>query len=884
MMLEWMISASILILVIIIGRHFLRGRISCRVRYGLWLLAALRLLTPVSLFESSLSVANMLPESWTGQEAENISTDYPYPQPAGSPYSGTAGGQYPRQAGEWNPRPADAESAPLADGGPGNNIPDEKKVKSGMESAAAAAGVIWLAGACALALWLAAVNGVFRYRVYRSRRIPAIPEKLRRELCTAAGCPEDGRRENRRGLLPLYVTDRVGSPCMYGLFFPAIYITPRVAADPRLLAMVLCHEQMHYRHGDHIWAVVRTLCLCIHWYNPLVWVAVRLSRQDGELACDEGVLQQLGQENRSSYGEALLALSAGVKPTLRRAMNLATSMSGTKRQLRERLSALVTVPRMAAGTTALVVLLFLGMTACTFTGRADDDNGSSAADAGAESGTDMAGSGQPEDVLSESQKNPEDTEDTEDPYRLSWVMAEEYTGYLDELESWQTEYRDKDYDGDGLADRIYQDVESEPGVMKMRVEFGNGETLAFDTYQNSPLMVQSMDLDGDGSRELLFTKPNDFSTNPPAIPSDILLLTRQGDGYRRVDTALRGESSEEQQWSPLETYMAVSCNKEDDSHIRVSWTVPGVQGDLGKTQIYLRPADEETMEYYEYSWGGWKHVPAYNAELIQERYAFLRLYFEGLSRSGDEIWVDLALEDGKLSPISSIYVAWIDGEEVELEPEEAGAVYDSWDVQTLEYFDEEGRPVAKVTEGDRVTKLTYVEASWSYSALNVQFSHEKLYWACQALRELEEWTGTRLTEVCYSMTEFGDFLFAQTPEDIIHSRSFYSRTYNSLLGSYDVIESVDYTTDMDVWYSPVKQYVTPPGYDRMTTEEILIWYFERSTIARGSKAEEIFPSWGGTYVIRTDQETYYEFHTGDGTADVGRGMCLYGPYDSYPLH
>lgn len=882
-MLEWIVSSSILIAVIIIGRRFLRGRVSCRVQYGLWLLVALRLLIPVSPFQSALSIANVLPENISTQSDMIVpiapyAADPLYQQPAADPYS----------------QPADCQDTlPAA----GNYTAGMDKADGGAEDRAAGFGIgsvvgsIWLAGACTLAMWLAAVNGVFRSRVRRDRQMLEIPQELWRDLYMAAGRPEkQGGKTgaDRKSMLPVYVTEQAGSPCMYGLFCPAVYVTPQVAADSWLLAMVLRHEQMHYRHGDHIWAVVRTLCLCIHWYNPLVWAAVGLSRQDGELACDEGVLRRLDQTHRRSYGEALLALSAGVKPTLSGAMNLATSMSGTKRQLRERLSALVTMPRMAAGTAVLVVLLSLGLAACTFTSRVDDYEENPAADradAGAESGTDaeVPASGQPEDVFSESQ---EISEETKEQYMPPWILAEEYTGYLDEVgsEGRHPEYRDQDYDGDGLTDRIYQDVESEPGIMKMRVEFGNGEVLSFDTYENSPLMVQSMDLDGDGSRELLFTKPNDFSTNPMAIPADILLFTRREDGYHQVDTALETLPEDYPYYtSPTLSYLAVSYSKADDSHIRVNWNVPGAEGDLGKTQEYLRPADEWDMEYFKPFLESY-YVPAYQAELIQERYAFLRIYFQGLERSGDRIWVDLTLGSDGLSPVSSsIYDTWT-GDEAEAVSPESEAVYDSWDVQILEYRNEENRPVAEIAEGEAVTKLTYVETSWSLSAEEAQYSQEILYWACQALQELEQWTGTSLTEVCYSVSDFGDFTFAQTPGDMQHSRIFYSRCYSNLFGNSDVIEQIDYATDIDVWFSPVKQYVTPPGYDKMTAEEILTWYFERSAIARGSKVEEMTQPWEGDYIIRTDQGTYYEFASTEGIGTVGRGMCLYGPYDSYPQH
>lgn len=912
-MLEWIISSSILIAVIIVSRRFFKGRVSCRVQYGLWLLVVLRLLVPISPVQSSLSIANLLPESRAEQRVENQNAGGAFAVPhfdEGSHMDPVAGQPlqpaepiYLQQSGSQDFL-TNEESALLT---PDKEPLDAngKNAELAAWSAAETAGRIWLAGTCILVLWLAVVNGVFRFRVRRDRQIQEIPEELLRDLSAVSGRKKRGRNPGADGrewtMLPVYMTDQVGTPCMYGLFFSAIYITSQVAEDPWLFAMVLRHEQMHYRQGDHIWAVLRTLCLCIHWYNPLVWLAVALSRQDGELACDEGVLRQLGEENRSSYGEALLVLSAGVKPTLPRAMNLATSMSGTRHQLRERLSALVAMPRMAAGTVILVGLLSLGIAVCTFTGRADAQEEDPAANRAAPQlsvrhgvsadgtgGQDMRAEADAE-LLSESGKSPQDAEES---HWLPWVLATEYTGYLDECgraygEGWEAGYKNQDYDGDGLIDRIYQDVESEPGVMKMRVEFGNGEILVFDTYENSPLVVQSMDLDEDGSPELLFTKPNDFSTNPMSIPTDILLFTRREDGYYQVDTSLEKIPADHLYNTWPETYcvLAVSYSKVDDSHIRVNWKVPGAGGQLGEVQEYLRKVDEVEKEYFyvdDRLEDMGDYTAAYQAELIQERYAFLRIYFEGLGRSGDRLWVDLTLGSDGLSPTgSSIYASIYDigPEESAAAPEETEPVYDSWDVQILEYRNEEGRPVAEILGEETVIKLTYMETAWSLGTEEVQYSREILYWACQALQELEQWTGTSVTEVCYSVTSFGDFYFSQTPGDMQHSRVFYDRCYGFLFGD-DIIEQIGYATDMAVWFSPVKQYVTPPGYDRMTTEEIFTWYFERSAIARGCKVEETIQPWEGDYVIRTDQGTYYEFWIDT----VGRGMSLYGPYDSYPQH
>ena len=668
-MLEWIISASVLIIMVIVSRKLLRGKISCWVQYSLWLLVAVRLLVPISPMESALSVANLLPENWTGQISGGSGTGAAL---------GTEPGQGMIYQQEQTPEASTSEMAVPAilqptDGGYplsyGMDLIERKTDSlSGSNVGGKTAGlriwtiiwVAWLTGSCLLALWLLGVNGSFRRRVRRNRLPFTAPGNMQRQL-------------------PVYVTDEISTPCMFGLLRPAIYITPQAAEDSQVLATVLCHEYMHYRHGDHVWSAVRMLCLCIHWYNPLVWVAVGMSRQDGELACDEGVLRQLGEENRKCYGEALLALSTERRPSLHRSLNLATSMSDTRKQLKERLSALVTIPRMAAGTAVLVVLLSLGLAACTFTSRAEDREEDLRAD------------------RSEVWKRPE---------------------------------------------------------------------------QTLPLSVRYMRYNASAG----------------------------GTGGQDMGAADVGAGADSEQ--EMETM------------------------DLGQDGDIMSDSEPEVMK---------------NEETASQE---LR------------------------------------------ELENTGSIYDSWNVETLEYYDEEGHPVAKVTEGDITRKLTFVETSWSVSAVTVQFSREVLYWACQALQELEQWTGTRVTEVCYTVSEFGDFSFGLTPGDMKHSRTFYSRCYSGLAFTRgEGIESIDYCTDMDVWYSPVKQYTTPPGYDKMTTEERLIWFFERSAIARGSKVVEVIYPWeGADYLLRTDQGTYYNFADTEGIDTLGKGLYLTGPYDGIPEH
>lgn len=148
--------------------------------------------------------------------------------------------------------------------------------------------ILWIVGALAMAIWLLAANIAFRKALRSSRE--------------AFDCPESP--------VPVWVSPAVSAPCLFGLFRPAIYLTPDCAADPERRHHVLTHELTHLRHWDHVWNILRSLCLCVYWFHPPVWLAVHLSKQDSELACDEGALKRLGEEQRLAYGKTIVDLAA----------------------------------------------------------------------------------------------------------------------------------------------------------------------------------------------------------------------------------------------------------------------------------------------------------------------------------------------------------------------------------------------------------------------------------------------------------------------------------------------------------------------------------------------------------------------------------------------
>ena len=331
-MMQWIVSSSVLILVVIALRYVLRGKLSLRMQYALWLLVLVRLLVPVSFGASDLSVMNAVPERAPTMQQGTYKQDI---------------------IGERNDAPANAGTVgvpaqSMSEAAPPDlvqNVTTATVTAPTVEKTdwARIAKTVWLAGAAALGLVFLAVNLRFGKKLRRSRE----------------------RVEETDACLPVYESGETDTPCLFGVAKPSIYVTPDTRTEAETLRYALAHEQTHYRHGDNLWAVLRGVCLALHWYNPLVWWAAELSRRDAELACDEATIRRIGESERAAYGRTLIRMTCEKRPAL---LVTATMMTDSGKGLKERISLLVKKPKTAAYTAVAVLLIACLSIACTFTG------------------------------------------------------------------------------------------------------------------------------------------------------------------------------------------------------------------------------------------------------------------------------------------------------------------------------------------------------------------------------------------------------------------------------------------------------------------------------------------------------------------------------------
>ena len=334
-----LITSSILILLLAALRPLLRGRIDPRLQYALWLVTALRLLMPLELAPSAYSALALLDSAERPAQVAQAIGQAHVPIPAQS-YDNA----YVQVIREYEENGVDTTR--LSDRELEQVDAQARERSQGSTLAQLFeqyARPLWLGGAALAGLWFLLVN-----------------LRLRRKLRTAELVAEDPFVQ-----LPVYVSDALPSPCLCGIFRPAIYVTPHAAQDPNRLRHVLAHESTHYRHRDHWWALARCLCLCLYWFDPLVWWAAALSRQDCELACDAGAIRRLGEAERIPYGRTLVDMIAAGRCSL---MQTATTMTGGRRRVRQRVRLIARKPKTVIAVALALVLVLGAAVGCTFTG------------------------------------------------------------------------------------------------------------------------------------------------------------------------------------------------------------------------------------------------------------------------------------------------------------------------------------------------------------------------------------------------------------------------------------------------------------------------------------------------------------------------------------
>ena len=143
------------------------------------------------------------------------------------------------------------------------------------------------------------------------------------------------------------------APLTFGVFHPTVLLPEDMPVGSAEFQLVLAHELAHIRRKDCLRKLLLTVCLCLYWWDPLVWLMVWFANRDMELACDEAVLRALGPDYRKAYALTLLDMA-------QRNPKSAPLCSGfAKSGTEERIRAILSFKRIPAWVGILVSVLFV---------------------------------------------------------------------------------------------------------------------------------------------------------------------------------------------------------------------------------------------------------------------------------------------------------------------------------------------------------------------------------------------------------------------------------------------------------------------------------------------------------------------------------------------
>lgn len=307
-LLSMSLAAALTALGVMVARLFLY-KLPRALICGLWLVVLFRMACPVSV---SLPVG-LVPQGVADGSIAQFVLSSSRPLPSGAQVAPPTGGT-----------PEGTQTAPAPE-----DSPSETAVAETPHWPVIAFGV-WAAGAAVAALW-----GVVTYC------------RLRKRIDDAVLLSEH-----------IYETDQIDSPFVLGFFRPRIYLPVGLTEQER--RYVLLHEQAHIRRWDHRFKPLAYALLCLHWFDPILWIAYRLLCLDIEMATDQAVLRRLDHEEHTSpteYAAALLHLSRD--PQVPSAVPLAFGEEDAK----ERIVSLLRYRRPVMGVlvAAALVCLVLGV-------------------------------------------------------------------------------------------------------------------------------------------------------------------------------------------------------------------------------------------------------------------------------------------------------------------------------------------------------------------------------------------------------------------------------------------------------------------------------------------------------------------------------------------
>ena len=192
-------------------------------------------------------------------------------------------------------------------------------------------------------IWLVGMVSMFVYLTVKTI-------KLQRVLSYAKKVP--GKR--------YYTSDEIDTSFVLGILKPRIYM--QSGLSPQEEPYILLHERTHIRYKDHVTRIIGVLTICIHWFNPLVWVAFARMCTDLEMRCDETVVERMGQKIKMEYCKTMVN-HALERDAEHRGLSVAFSGDNCSgKEIKMRIKNLINYKKVSKISAVLVVIFVLSLT------------------------------------------------------------------------------------------------------------------------------------------------------------------------------------------------------------------------------------------------------------------------------------------------------------------------------------------------------------------------------------------------------------------------------------------------------------------------------------------------------------------------------------------
>ena len=326
-------SGSLLILALLFGKQFLKNKISRQWQYYIWLVVVLRLLLPFGPEVSLMGKAYQAVDQAISQTAPLPPQQQPPLNVPGSNLAPAVGAEHHN---ETVSSPADdvTTAHPLQDIGVLliNQI-----------------WLVWLVAALGLLIRKITIyQGFMRY--IKAGLTPVSDIERLDELSIVA------EQSGIKKPIELCVNPLVSSPLLIGFFRPCI-VLPSADIPEKDFRYIILHELTHYKRRDMFYKWLVQITVCLHWFNPLVYLMSREVTRACEFSCDEAVLAKMGCDHAQDYGKTLLDAMAAVG---RYKENLgAVTLSENKQLLKERLGAIMSFKKASKAIRLLTGMLTL---------------------------------------------------------------------------------------------------------------------------------------------------------------------------------------------------------------------------------------------------------------------------------------------------------------------------------------------------------------------------------------------------------------------------------------------------------------------------------------------------------------------------------------------